>query len=175
MHCTVKVVRTWSLRTDGTTVLGPPKTEAGVRTLSLPPQFKQSLIHHLDNFVGPEKTAWLFPGEADRPISPRTLDRVWKLAREAIGRTDLRLHDVRHSGLTWAAIAGASTAELMHRGGHSSPQAALRYQHATMDRDRGLAAALGELVEQATVLRLGRTKDGRSSPSASDVASPHAM
>jgi len=30
------------------------------------------------------------------------------------------LHDLRHTGLTLAAATGATTAELMHRAGHSS-------------------------------------------------------
>ena len=48
----------------------------------------------------------------------------------------------------------------MHRMGHASPAAALRYQHATRDRDAAIAAALGELIAlpQATV-RVLRTGD----------------
>ena len=34
----------------------------------------------------------------------------------------------------------------MRRGGHSHPAAALRYQHATEDRDRAIADALAQLV-----------------------------
>lgn len=49
---------------------------------------------------------------------------------------------------------GASTKELMARGGHASPGAALRYQHATEDRDRALANALVELDLPATVTPL---------------------
>jgi hypothetical protein len=37
----------------------------------------------------------------------------------------------------------------MVRMGHASPQAALRYQHATRDRDAAIAQALSSLVEQA--------------------------
>ena len=37
----------------------------------------------------------------------------------------------------------------MHRMGHASPEAALRYQHATRARDAELAAALGALVKDA--------------------------
>ena len=44
------------------------------------------------------------------------------------------------------AASGASTRELMHRMGHASAAAALRYQHATRDRDTAIAAALGELI-----------------------------
>lgn len=68
-------------------------------------------------------------------------------ARTTIGRPDLRLHDLRHTGLTLAAATGATTAELMHRAGHASAPAALRYQHATQNRDRVLAKALGEMIK----------------------------
>ena len=45
-----------------------------------------------------------------------------------------------------AAATGASLRELMYRMGHASPAAALRYQHATEQRDGGIAQALGELI-----------------------------
>ena len=45
-----------------------------------------------------------------------------------------------------AATTGASTAELMRRAGHRSAAAALRYQHATEDRDLAIANALSELA-----------------------------
>ena len=51
------------------------------------------------------------------------------MAREAAGRPDLRVHDLRHTGATMAARAGATLAELQERLGHSSVNAALRYQH----------------------------------------------
>jgi Protein of unknown function (DUF2442) len=54
------------------------------------------------------------------------------------GRTGSRasiFHDLRHSGNSWTAATGASTAELMARIGHASAAASLRYQHATADRD----------------------------------------
>lgn len=81
---------------------------------------------------------------------PSTINRIWQRARKAIGRTDLFYHDLRHSGLTWAAASGASIAELMRRGGHANPTAALRYQHATEDRDCAIADALADL-EAASV------------------------
>lgn len=38
-----------------------------------------------------------------------------------------------------AAMTGATTKQLMHRLGHASPAAALRYQHATAKRDEKIA------------------------------------
>ena len=79
------------------------------------------------------------------------LEKAWRAARLAVGRPDLHFHDLRHSGLTWAAATGASTKELMVRDGHSTAAVALRYQHATANRDRTLADALAELARPAVV------------------------
>jgi hypothetical protein len=43
-------------------------------------------------------------------------------------------------------MTGASTRELMARMGHSSPRAALIYQHATAARDAVIADAVSELI-----------------------------
>ncbi|MFZ1373464.1 MAG: tyrosine-type recombinase/integrase [Nostocoides sp.] len=75
--------------------------------------------------------ALLFPGrDGVSHLQPSTLHRNWRMAREAAGRPDLRVHDLRHTGATMAARAGATLAELQQRLGHSSVSAALRYQHA---------------------------------------------
>jgi integrase len=37
LHKTIKVSRTWTLRVDGKTVEGPPKTDAGFRSAAIPP------------------------------------------------------------------------------------------------------------------------------------------
>jgi integrase len=160
---TLTISRSWCVPMGGPAELGPPKTEAGRRDVTIPPNVVPQLQKHLATVttVGPE--SWLFPADGDKPISPRTLDRAWETARDAIGRKDIRLHDLRHTGLTLAAATGATTAELMKRGGHSSPAAALRYQHATADGDRVLADALGNLAKKSNVIQLRRTKDGRKS------------
>ena len=45
-----------------------------------------------------------------------------------------------------AAATGATLAELMARLGHSTPSAAMRYQHAAQGRDRQIAKLLSKLV-----------------------------
>ncbi len=69
-------------------------------------------------------------------------------ARIAAGRPDLRVHDLRHTGAVLAAQSGATLAELMARIGHSTPQAAMRYQHAAQGRDAVIAARMSEEVEK---------------------------
>jgi integrase len=88
----------------------------------------------------------LFPNDNNGHLQPSTLSRHWYKARHSIGRDDLRFHDLRHSGAVLAAATGASLAELMARLGHSTPQAAMRYQHAAQGRDREIAALLSKLA-----------------------------
>ena len=63
--------------------------------------------------------------------------------------------------MTLAAATGASTKELMRRAGHASPAAALRYQHATEDRDKAIADAFDEMF-RGDVLPI--SKSDRSRP-----------
>lgn len=154
LHGTIRVERTWTAVGGTSPVIGPPKTKAGRRTIAIPSNVVEDLEHHLASHVDVTPDSWLFPSESGMPAYPRSLTRVWSTARLVIGRPDLHFHDLRHSGLTWAAATGASTAELMRRAGHKSPAAALRYQHATQDRDRVLADALASLAESATVIDL---------------------
>jgi hypothetical protein len=60
-----------------------------------------------------------------------------------------------------SAATGATTAELMRRAGHASTAAALRYQHATEDRDRALADALAGLAADAPVVPFKRAIGAR--------------
>ena len=46
-----------------------------------------------------------------------------------------------------AAQSGATLAELMARLGHSTPQAAMRYQHQAQGRDRAIAEKMAKLAE----------------------------
>ena len=77
-------------------------------------------------------------------------DKVYRPARAAAGRPDLRWHDLRHTGATLAAQAGATTRELMDRLGHSTSTMAMRYQHVADDRPAEIARRLSMLADQGT-------------------------
>ena len=145
LHGSVRVERAVVHMTGGQMYVGEPKTAAGRRTVHYPPSMADEVADHLDRFVAPAPDAWLFPGATGNPLPVKALEQAWTAARRTVGRLDVRLHDLRHTAATWAAISGATTRELMARLGHASPAAALRYQHATLDRDRALAQALAEL------------------------------
>jgi integrase len=126
-----------------------PKSEAGVRTIHLPPHLIPELKYHLATFV-PSDCLYVFPNSKGEPIKRSSFRSVWLLARSKADLPNLRFHDLRHTGNTLAAATGASTRELMARMGHSSMRAALIYQHATKDRDAAIAVALSRLVDDVT-------------------------
>jgi integrase len=142
-----------------------PKSDAGRRTVAVPGHLLPALKDHLERFVDVDPSALVLTGEKGAPLRPQVLATAWGAARAKVGRRDLRLHDLRHSGLTWSAATGATVAELMHRAGHASPGAALRYQHATEDRDRVLADALAALAEPARVVPMRHPKGARKARS----------
>ncbi len=125
-----------------------PKTEAGIRDVAIPPHVLQVLDAHLNTWVDSKPDALLFPAVASGGhMKHGALYKVFRRARVVAGRPDLRWHDLRHTGATMAAQAGATLAELMNRLGHSDVRAALIYQHATADRDAELARKLSEMAE----------------------------
>jgi integrase len=126
-----------------------PKSEAGVRDVAIPPHIIPQIAEHLAKHVGNKRDSLLFPSERDGHLQPSTLQRHWYKARAAADRDDLRWHDLRHSGAVLAAATGATLAELMARLGHSTPAAAMRYQHAAQGRDKQVAALLSKLAREA--------------------------
>ncbi|MCE3555443.1 site-specific integrase [Pseudonocardia sp. RS11V-5] len=141
LHVRRGVVRTKT----GRQVKGP-KSEAGKRTVAIPPHLMPLVREHLQEYAATGRDGLLFPARHGEQLAPSTLYKVYYPAREKAGRTDLRFHDLRHTGATLAAVSGATIAELMARLGHSTPAAALRYQHAARDRDRVIADALSKLA-----------------------------
>ena len=132
---------------SGERIVGPPKTKAGVRKVYVPPHVLPTLRAHVEWFSGPEPGDLVFTGSQGQALRRASLYTAWLRATREIGLAGVRLHDLRHTGATLAAATGASTKELMNRLGHASSDAALRYQHATVDRDAAIARALSDLAK----------------------------
>lgn len=142
-------VRRAAVRTNGGTfTVGSPKSDAGVRDVAVPPHVIPVIEDHLGRFVDSKQDALVFAADNGGHLQPSTLYRHWYKARAKANRPDLRWHDLRHSGAVLAAATGASLAELMARLGHSTPQAAMRYQHAAQGRDKQIAALLSKIAEE---------------------------
>lgn len=131
----------------GTFEVQTTKSAAGHRDIAIPPHLKPELEAHLEAFVGPDPDALLFTSPSGGHLHATTFRVAYSRAAAGIGREGLRVHDLRHIGAVLAAQAGATTAELMGRLGHSSPRTAMIYQHVAAGRDTEIAARLSQMLE----------------------------
>ena len=141
---TMRIDRQYVELEDNSLVLDTPKTAAGIRTVHIPPHLLPELRAHLEDHRN--HPTLVFTTGLGGPLSRGGFRSTWVKAREHAGLPDFRFHDLRHTGNTLAATTGASTKELMARMGHASMRAALIYQHATAERDQGIAEALSRLA-----------------------------
>lgn len=130
-------------------VVGPPKTLAGQRTLTIPAVLLGLIEGHLTAWCGAEADALLFTNGQGAPVTGDHLSHVWQRAAGAHGLAGTHFHDLRHLSATLAAQSGATTRELMSMIGHSTPGAAMRYQHAAASRQAELADRMGEALSTA--------------------------
>ncbi|WP_234825607.1 tyrosine-type recombinase/integrase [Mycolicibacter senuensis] len=144
--CSAVHVRRAVTYRDGSIHVGEPKTSAGIRTVNVPPHIRPALKRHLKEHVGKAGEALLFTGKAGGHVRHYEYQYPWEKARAAIGKPNFRVHDLRHVGAVLAAQSGATTAELMHRLGHTTPAMALRYQHVAENRDAGVAERMSKLA-----------------------------
>ena len=141
----VTIVRAWKKVKTGSRV-GPPKTDRGRRTISLPREvvdvvrpllvdkapgdlvfvnmrgtrIMQSSLHEL-------WTGWI----KDVAYDPRT--HTWVPRERRLGKHP-RIHDLRHSHASWMLAQGCSLFRLQYRLGHESIQTtADRYSHLQPD------------------------------------------
>jgi integrase len=105
----------------GTVRIEQAKTDAARRTVAIPPHILADLSAHLEQWVDPGRDALVFTGVKGGTLRTAAWQTAWNDARRAVGRPELHLHDLRHTGNTLAAATGASTKELMARMGHASP------------------------------------------------------
>ena len=127
---------------------GPPKWDSR-RTVTLPAPIVDELRVHLAKYSETERTGRVFVGAQGGTLRRSNFQAAWRKATKAADVPLLHFHDLRHLGNTLASNTGANLRELMARMGHASPQAALIYQHATAERDRAIADALGAMIEDA--------------------------
>ena len=131
-----------------------PKTDAGKRTVVVPPHILPVLAAHVIEWAGPDR---VFVGRDGRPMRGDAVRQAFNRARVKAGMPGFRFHDLRHTGQTLAAATGATVKDLMRRLGHASPVASYRYLHAVDGRDAEIAAALSDLAAHGDAARLPKS------------------
>lgn len=141
-------VRRGAARVGNSIIVGNTKTVRSKRPVTVPPHVAEMIRTHLALRVNNSPNALIVTTTEGNRLSKSAFTRSLKKGYSKIGRTDLRVHDLRAVGATFAAQAGATTKELMSRLGHTTPRMAMRYQLASEARDESLASAMTGLATQ---------------------------
>jgi integrase len=145
----ILIERTLGEMKDGKLVFGPPKSDAGMRVVTVPRVVLPVLEDHLNAFTEDDQYALVFIGAKGRPVRRSNFQEHWVKGTSAAGVEGMHFHGLRHTGNTWAAQSGATLRDLLDRMGHASTKAALIYLHRSGARDRAIADALSVMVEEA--------------------------
>ena len=149
-RATVRVERALAFERGAGATLGPPKTPAAHRTVTLPAVTVDVLRAHLAEFVASMPDALVFTSVKGSPLLYSYLAPFWSRAKQSAGvDRGLHFHDLRHLASTTAASPGASIRELMARMGHATSDASLRYLEASARRDAEIAAAMDARIGTA--------------------------
>jgi integrase len=147
----VTVSKNWvELLESGVKYEKEPKSEAGKRTVNIPPHVLPVLRVHAGQFAGPE---FFRVGKDGKRMRGNAIYQAFVRARKRVG-LDISFHDLRHTGQSLAAATGATLADLKKRLGHSSSTAAQRYMHAIEGRDLEIARPSQGLPHIGCRLRL---------------------
>ena len=77
----------------GEIVVGPPKSDAGHRTVALPVEAVEALAAHLEEFTDPNPADWVFTGDKGGPLRQGVWHSEWAQARASLGLPDVHFHD----------------------------------------------------------------------------------
>lgn len=134
----------------GERIVGTPKSDAGRRTVTIPPHIIPALREHVRVHVAFGADALVFPSASGEGfMAASTLHKVFDRAKVKAGRPDVRFHDLRHFGAIMAARSGATLGELQQRLGHTTAQVAMIYQSAVSERPTEIAANMSAMVQGA--------------------------
>lgn len=123
------------------------KTSREGRSLTLTPYTTVELAAYLGRRHTPADAPMFTNRRGDR-LNRKTAAEKWKTLREEVGVEWAHLHDLRHTGLTAYARAGATDRDLMERAGHTGHRSHLRYQHSSIERDAENAARMGQMLRR---------------------------
>ena len=125
--------------------LGPPKSKASRRTVTMPTFLVDELAQHLARYHDPD--GWVFSSPQGGPIRRTNFRRrFWIPAVRASVGEPLRLHDLRHSHAAMLIAQGVHPKVLEDRLGHASITTTLdTYGHLMSGLDEAAADALDSI------------------------------
>jgi integrase len=144
------------LSRDG--LLVEPKSAAGRRRFSLPPDLVELVLRHLElrGLDARNQDSWVFAAPGGGPLDySHWRRRIWLPAVERSGLPGVVYHDLRRTNASTLVAAGVDIKTAQTRLGHSDPRLTLAvYAQALPEADRAASKALGKRLLPRTP-RLG--------------------
>jgi len=137
-------------------VVDTPKSPAGSRSVAMPKFVMDELEKHVSTFCREGSDSLVFTTRSHRVAYGAAQTAITRAMRK-LGIRDVRVHDLRHTGQTFAASDGATVADLKSRLGHSTWNAAMQYAHASSENDRRIADKMGK--HRARVVKKTKAKE----------------
>lgn len=147
----IAIERAVSKGEHGVKYVKGPKSDAGADDARIPASVIPAIRVYLNSHVT-GRDGLVFPSGAGQHLDEKTFKMSpngWYEARHAAGADDLRFHDLRATGATLLAQAGANEAEIMAFLRDATPSAAQRYVRATRSRMDMLTDRLSKVAKSA--------------------------
>lgn len=129
--------------------IGELKTESSHRTLPAPDALLDALSElHKRNATNKMKQASLlvFTNEIGKPVRPAKLTRCFKQAAAKAGFPNMRLHDLRHTVVTYLIESGQSPKTVQEFVGHTDARFTLKqYAHVVNESKRKSSQVISNL------------------------------
>ncbi len=120
-------------------------SKTGPRTVLLNEPARQILARRMRMGNGP----WLFPSSRHPCGRPSREPGLWYRVRQEAGIEDVRLHDLRHTVASQAALNGVPLPVVSRLLGHSSVRMTLRYAHVGDHEVEAAAERVGAMIAAA--------------------------
>jgi integrase len=150
---TLTVTETVTRDEHGRPSLGPPKSEAGNRTMSLPQALVDILAEHLASMdlTAADAASFVFPAPGGGHWSYANFRRrMWEPATKEAGLAGVGFHDLRRTATTQLVLANVDMKTAGTRLGHSDPRLTLAvYAQATTEADKAAADTVGDRFAEA--------------------------
>lgn len=133
--------------TDGQPTFGPPKSQAGFRTVPMPAVVGDAVSAHLARFgTGPD--GLVFTNTFGRPLRRSAFGTAWHRAARAAEIPEwATVHDLRHFYVSLLISRGCSVKSVQRRLGHQSPMETLdTYSHLWPNSDDGTHDAVDAVL-----------------------------
>ena len=144
-------------RHGGGLASSPPKSDAGRRTIALPPTLLAELLAHRKAQAAVRLAAlywddggWMFPDEVGHPMDPGRDYATWRKLCVTAGVPVRRLHDLRHTSATLLLEANLDLKAAGQVLGHVTVGQTAAYTHVLADRKAAAARAVDAFVFGAT-------------------------